>query len=448
MAISQDLSNVDRPVDPTIHEVPTGRYVILRNLASNARFEFGSDLAAKPVQDAGRYVREIGLVAQSGPTPAGRLLLKFHGREAVRWLVACEFANATGPMDAWRCSREIGAYFLRTERAGWVVGSESEPHFHWSTVQRWVDFGALKDLWDGGDGYGFEVTSVGRDILSELAGGESAPLLDLARSLAADASAESLRSVDERAAKAAADTVEQATVRHARVVAHELRNKLVPLQTAVEILALAAPAHDARTTKAAALARSAVAGLFSFVDTTVELAKALRQPHGWFHILTAVQDAVSAGRNGSENVSVNLHDRLNHLDLFGPRQQVVLAIGNLVRNAAQAAGGRPLGVSIGLRARDSRWSLTVEDDGPGIPAALRGRVFDSGYSTKPGGLGMGLDFVRSVVERELEGTVAIEEAAPIGCIVVLDLPAERFRPAKTPSVLLPQLADAGKEPLT
>jgi hypothetical protein len=40
----------------------------------------------------------------------------------------------------------------------------------------------------------------------------------------------------------------------------------------------------------------------------------------------------------------------------------------------------------------------VEDDGPGVPATDRDRVFELGYSTRDGGTGYGLAVVRQIVE--------------------------------------------------
>jgi signal transduction histidine kinase len=87
---------------------------------------------------------------------------------------------------------------------------------------------------------------------------------------------------------------------------------------------------------------------------------------------------------------------------------------NLVKNAAEAmpAGGR---IQLGLRQMSARqgaapWlQLTVEDNGPGIPADALETIFDSGYTTRatggpanggwqPAHRGLGLSIARSIVE--------------------------------------------------
>jgi signal transduction histidine kinase len=75
------------------------------------------------------------------------------------------------------------------------------------------------------------------------------------------------------------------------------------------------------------------------------------------------------------------------------------AVHNLVRNAAQAIGEAHGRIVVGVaREEGGALRVTCSDDGPGIPDAIRGRIFDSFTSHgKPDGTGLGLAIVRKVV---------------------------------------------------
>jgi PAS domain S-box-containing protein len=80
-------------------------------------------------------------------------------------------------------------------------------------------------------------------------------------------------------------------------------------------------------------------------------------------------------------------------------QQVIL---NLIVNAVEAMstadeGSRTLQITTELEA-SSRVLVAIRDSGPGLGAASLERIFDAFYTTKPGGMGMGLAICRSIIE--------------------------------------------------
>lgn len=100
------------------------------------------------------------------------------------------------------------------------------------------------------------------------------------------------------------------------------------------------------------------------------------------------------------------------------------ALGNLIDNAIQYAGrGAVVTVQVRLDS-DGRHALAiVEDDGPGIAAADRERVFERFVrATDAGdGCGLGLAIVKEIVERQ-NGRVILEDARPRGLRAILRLP--------------------------
>jgi signal transduction histidine kinase len=108
----------------------------------------------------------------------------------------------------------------------------------------------------------------------------------------------------------------------------------------------------------------------------------------------------------------------------GERDALGRAVANLLDNATRHAESK---VELSVRADGAYQQITVADDGPGIPAADRERVFqrftrlDDGRARDAGGSGLGLAIVRELVRRH-GGTVTLSDAEP-GLRVDVRLPA-------------------------
>jgi C4-dicarboxylate-specific signal transduction histidine kinase len=86
----------------------------------------------------------------------------------------------------------------------------------------------------------------------------------------------------------------------------------------------------------------------------------------------------------------------------GDRVQLQQVILNLIINAVEAMsvaseGSRELLISTRISESDGVLVL-VRDSGPGLAPAGLERIFEAFYTTKPGGLGMGLSVCRSIIE--------------------------------------------------
>lgn len=99
------------------------------------------------------------------------------------------------------------------------------------------------------------------------------------------------------------------------------------------------------------------------------------------------------------------------------------ALRNLLENARRHGGGE---VTLTLQTQGAQVEIRVCDRGPGIPPALRERIFEPffrlpGASEREGGVGLGLALVRSIAQRH-GGTVHNEERPGGGACFVLRLP--------------------------
>jgi len=107
------------------------------------------------------------------------------------------------------------------------------------------------------------------------------------------------------------------------------------------------------------------------------------------------------------------------------REQMKRVLLNLMDNALAAIQGRGR-ISISLKGDAVREivELAVTDTGRGIPERDRLRIFEPYFSTKRGGTGLGLAIVNSIVA-EHHGLIRVEDNAPQGTRVVIDIPMIR-----------------------
>ena len=97
-----------------------------------------------------------------------------------------------------------------------------------------------------------------------------------------------------------------------------------------------------------------------------------------------------------------------------------LIASNLVQNAVDAtAPGRRVGVS--FRNGGGALTLTVTDEGGGIPPEVRPHLFEPGHSGRPGGSGLGLAISR-LLARQIGATLALDSTGPGGTTFSLTVP--------------------------
>ncbi len=112
------------------------------------------------------------------------------------------------------------------------------------------------------------------------------------------------------------------------------------------------------------------------------------------------------------------------------RQLLGWAFENLFKNAADAMEGKGGKIEISAEVRsEGEWvDVRVRDNGKGIQPHLLKQVFLPGYSTKERGWGLGLAFVKRIIEDYHRGRISVQESLPeMGTTFLISLP---LRPAE------------------
>ena len=140
-----------------------------------------------------------------------------------------------------------------------------------------------------------------------------------------------------------------------------------------------------------------------------------------------VSDAIQLARNDAlrRRVSIKFEPLLGLPPVLGDRIQLYQVVLNLIMNGLEAAVERPPEdrwvLARAVEADGCRVELTVEDSGRGVAEGDLSRVFEAFFSTKQGGLGMGLSICRSIVEVH-GGRIWAERHAGTGAVFRCLLP--------------------------
>ena len=176
----------------------------------------------------------------------------------------------------------------------------------------------------------------------------------------------------------------------ASVVSHDLRNPLTTARGRMDLLADECDSEHVEPVRRA----------LSRMDTLIENILTLSREGGGVDETTRV-DLAAIAEEAWETANTRrgtLRITTDGYDLRADEQRLRQLLENLFRNAAEhgSAGSGSDGVAVTVGPLTDGDGFYVADDGPGIPADDRDRVFESGYTTTSDGTGFGLDIVSQI----------------------------------------------------
>ncbi len=205
-------------------------------------------------------------------------------------------------------------------------------------------------------------------------------------------------------------------------VSHDLRNMLTSAQLISDRLG---QVQDPTVLRFTPKLMSSLDRAITFLNTTLVYGRAEEKPPLREHIV--LQDIVS---EVFENIGMQSGQRVHLLSDVAPdvvanadREQLTRIITNLVRNANQAVSALHNGkIMLAAQRNGSGISIQVTDNGPGIPIAIRDKLFEAFQTAdRPGGTGLGLAISAELV-RAHGGQIDVAETGPLGTTFQFTIP--------------------------
>ncbi len=217
-----------------------------------------------------------------------------------------------------------------------------------------------------------------------------------------DAYNQKVKELADSAALLARSERESAWKEMARQIAHEINNPLTPMKLNIQYLQKikdeGASNFDAYFNQVTRMLVAQIDTLSAIAATFSDFARLPStriEPVEMTGLIREVSTLFEAP--GEYSLSVECPDR--EVYVLGDRDQLRRALVNIVRNAMQAILNQADGsIKVTLELTGDQVKIDVTDNGPGIPEADRSRLFEPNFTTKSGGMGLGLAITKTIIE--------------------------------------------------
>ncbi len=208
-------------------------------------------------------------------------------------------------------------------------------------------------------------------------------------------------------------------------ITHELKTPISTVSVAIEAMKnFDALRNPERTKEYLGIAGQELSRLSLLVDKVLRLSmfetQQVELKYEWFDLQMLVKEVVDSmqlqfEKNGT---TVKLNFSGEDFSLMADRMHITSVIYNLLDNALKYSKEKPE-INITVEAKESEMLLTIQDNGIGIPASYKGKIFDKFFRVPHGnkhnvkGYGLGLSYVAHIIA-EHKGSVNVEseEAHP------------------------------------
>ncbi|HYJ33145.1 MAG TPA: ATP-binding protein [Candidatus Binatia bacterium] len=207
-------------------------------------------------------------------------------------------------------------------------------------------------------------------------------------------------------------------------VAHEIRNPLAVLRGASQRLQKYENLNQAQRAELLAMIDEEVSRMGTVVQNFLDLSRRPKGESVDFELRPVLERSIDILRVELDRSKVSLEYEWDAPEMMveGDPSAMHHVFLNLALNARDVMkdGGR---LRVRVQGKKGEARIQFEDTGPGVPKAIRNKIFEPFYTTRATGTGLGLAFVDRIVT-EHGGSVTVGSAPSGGALFEIRLPAE------------------------
>ena len=205
------------------------------------------------------------------------------------------------------------------------------------------------------------------------------------------------------------------------VIAHEIRNPLMIIKSALHTLRRPAASSD-EIRESATDIDGEVSRLNRVVNDVLDFARPITFDLAIADLNVLCRESAAAAQVAQgAAVAIDTDPTVGMIETDAERLRAALI--NLIDNARHAVSGRPTQrVTLTTRRSGDTVTIAVTDTGAGIDRADLPRVFDPYFTTKRGGTGLGLPITKNIIEG-LGGSIIADSEPGRGTDILITLPA-------------------------
>ena len=206
----------------------------------------------------------------------------------------------------------------------------------------------------------------------------------------------------------------------AKQVAHEIKNPLTPMKLNMQQLIIAykdkTKNFDTIFEKVSNTILNQIENLSLIASEFSRFAKMPSMKLEEVDLVNSVHDILNLFAD--EKINIELETNLNSALVEADKNQFKRMLINMFRNSVQAQASK---IKIEIEASQENFDLLITDNGTGIPNDIQSKIFDSNFTTKEKGMGLGLKLTKRFIE-SINGNLYLLNSSSSGTTFKITIP--------------------------